>query len=182
MKLYTKKGDQGVTQLVGGVKIGKDALQVRVYGSLDEVNAWTGYAVTSCTPRTEDLRMDLLEVQHCLFDVGHDLALPTGNSNFFLAEKTVSWLETRIDAYCARSPEIHQFILPGGSVLAARLHLARTVTRRAERELIAFQRQSPRPPTCLQFVNRLSDFFFAAARFANVCENKQDISYTSHRT
>ncbi|RYL90339.1 cob(I)yrinic acid a,c-diamide adenosyltransferase [Sporolactobacillus sp. THM7-4] len=181
MKLYTKKGDRGITQLVGGSRVSKDERHVCAYGTLDEVNAWIGYAVTLCSGQTAAFSAELQEIQQCLFDAGHDLAVPFDRTRDRLDEKPVDWLEKRIDYYSEASPEIRQFILPGGSTLAAVLHLARTVTRRAEREIVALQKEAEISPVVLKFINRLSDYLFAAARYANVCMHVADISYNSER-
>ncbi|MFX3616717.1 MAG: cob(I)yrinic acid a,c-diamide adenosyltransferase [Sporolactobacillus sp.] len=181
MKLYTRNGDKGMTQLVGGSRIAKDNLQVSAYGTMDELNAWIGYAVTFCNGPAKIFIKELQEIQQDLFDAGHDLAMPSDHSDYIFNEKNVSWLEKRIDFYSAHSPEIRQFILPGGSQTAAALHIARTVTRRLERQIVALQKESSINKAVLKYVNRLSDYFFAAARYANVLNRVEDIIYDSGR-
>ncbi|CAM3156615.1 cob(I)yrinic acid a,c-diamide adenosyltransferase [Sporolactobacillus spathodeae] len=181
MKLYTKRGDQGITQLIGGSKVSKDDKQVIAYGTMDELNAWLGYTMVCCSSREVLFIKELQEIQQCLFDAGHDLATPTKHPAYIFNEKQVGWLEQRIDFYSAHSPEITQFILPGGSRVAAVLHVARTITRRLERQIVALQKEAPINGSVLKYVNRLSDYFFAAARYANVINNVDDIFYDSGR-
>lgn len=181
MKLYTKRGDQGMTQLVGGIKVSKDDRQVIAYGMMDELNAWIGYTVTCCDGQETLFIKELQEIQQCLFDAGHDLATPSNRPAYIFDEKNVAWLEKRIDFYSAHSPEIRQFILPGGSRMAAVLHIARTVTRRLERQIVALQNETSINKAVLQYVNRLSDYFFAAARYANVLNEVDDVFYDSDR-
>lgn len=179
MKLYTKQGDQGLTQLVGGSRISKDAKQVEAYGTMDELNAWLGYAITCCNEHESLFVSELQEIQQCLFDAGHDLATPSDHPAYIFNEKNVSWLEHKIDFYSEHSPAIKQFILPGGSRTASVLHIARTITRRLERQIVALQNETLINKTVLKYVNRLSDYLFAAARYANVLNKVDDIFYVS---
>ncbi|TGB00008.1 cob(I)yrinic acid a,c-diamide adenosyltransferase [Sporolactobacillus shoreae] len=181
MKLYTKHGDQGMTQLVGGTKVSKDDRQVIAYGTMDELNAWIGCTITFCSGPTAIFIKELQEIQQCLFDAGHDLATPPDRPAHIFSEKNVAWLEKRIDFYSAHSPEIKQFILPGGSRTAAVLHIARTVTRRLERQIVALQNETSINKAVLKYVNRLSDYFFAAARYANVLNQVDDAFYVRDR-
>lgn len=181
MKLYTKRGDQGSTQLIGGSKVSKDDKQVIAYGTMDELNAWLGYTITCCSDREALFINELQEIQQCLFDAGHDLATPSNHPAYIFNEKHVEWLEQRIDFYSAHSSEIRQFILPGGSRVAAVLHVARTVTRRLERQIVALQNETSINGAVLKYVNRLSDYFFAAARYANVLNTIYDVFYDSGR-
>lgn len=114
MKLYTKTGDKGQTGLVGG-RTDKDSLRVESYGTIDELNSFIGLALAELSgqPGFEDLTAELLTIQHELFDCGGDLAIVTERKDYKLTEESVSFLETRIDAYTAEAPELKKFILPG---------------------------------------------------------------------
>ncbi len=167
MQLYTRVGDKGQTKIVGNYTVSKDSLRVEAYGTIDELNSFVGKAASSDEVWSE-LEEELYQIQHYLFDCGNDLA--TSNTEKYpyrVNADLVKWLETRIDEYVAEPKPVESFILPGGSSLAADLHIARTVTRRAERRIVSFQTEEETNPYVLQFINRLSDYFFALARVAN---------------
>ncbi|MDM5303215.1 cob(I)yrinic acid a,c-diamide adenosyltransferase [Bacillus subtilis] len=178
MKLYTKTGDKGQTSLVGG-RTDKDSLRVESYGTIDELNSFVGLALAELSgqPGFEDVTAELLTIQHELFDCGGDLAIVTKRKDYTLNEESVSFLETRIDAYTAEAPELKKFILPGGSKGASLLHAARTITRRAERRVAALMKSEEIHETVLRYLNRLSDYFFAAARVVNVRSGIADVEY-----
>lgn len=177
MQLYTRVGDKGQTKIVGNYTVSKDSLRVEGYGTIDELNSFVGKAASSSEVWSE-LEEELYQIQHYLFDCGNDLA--TSNTEKYpyrVNADLVKWLETRIDEYAAEPKPIESFILPGGSSLAADLHIARTVTRRAERRIVSFQIEEETNPYVLQFVNRLSDYFFALARVANHRAKVEDRLY-----
>lgn len=178
MKLYTKTGDKGQTGLVGG-RTDKDSLRVESYGTIDELNSFIGLALAELSGQLgfEDLTAELLTIQHELFDCGGDLAIVTERKDYKLTEESVSFLETRIDAYTAEAPELKKFILPGGSRGASLLHIARTITRRAERRVVALMKSEEIHETVLRYLNRLSDYFFAAARIVNARSGIGDVEY-----
>ncbi|AMA53822.1 MULTISPECIES: cob(I)yrinic acid a,c-diamide adenosyltransferase [Bacillus] len=178
MKLYTKTGDKGQTSLVGG-RTDKDSLRVESYGTIDELNSFVGLALSELSgqPGFEDLTAELLIIQHELFDCGGDLAIVTERKDYKLKEESVSFLETRIDAYTSEAPELKKFILPGGSKGASLLHAARTIARRAERRVVALMKSEEIHETVLRYLNRLSDYFFAAARVVNVRSGIDDVEY-----
>ncbi|KAF1678360.1 MULTISPECIES: cob(I)yrinic acid a,c-diamide adenosyltransferase [Bacillus] len=178
MKLYTKTGDKGQTSLVGG-RTDKDSLRVESYGTIDELNSFVGLCLAELSGQSgfEDVTAELLMIQHELFDCGGDLAIVTEKKDYKLTEESVSFLETRIDAYTAEAPELKKFILPGGSKGAALLHCARTITRRAERRVVALMKSEEIHETVLRYLNRLSDYFFAAARVVNVRSSIGDVEY-----
>ncbi|WP_096434822.1 cob(I)yrinic acid a,c-diamide adenosyltransferase [Alteribacter populi] len=180
MKIYTKKGDKGKTHLIGK-RVEKDHLRVEAYGTVDELNSLIGKAIASM-PRTscEDVIEELTEIQHQLFDLGADLANVTENPTYKTKESFTKTLETAIDHYWEEAPEIKTFVLPGGSQPAADLHVARTVARRSERRIISVMQQEEVPAAILQYVNRLSDYLFAAARVVNFREGQKDILYRSN--
>ncbi|MCY8137479.1 cob(I)yrinic acid a,c-diamide adenosyltransferase [Bacillus inaquosorum] len=178
MKLYTKTGDKGQTSLVGG-RTDKDSLRVESYGTIDELNSFVGLALSELSgqPGFEDLTAELLIIQHELFDCGGDLAIVTERKDYKLKEESVSFLETRIDAYTSEAPELKKFILPGGSKSASLLHTARTIARRAERRVVTLMKSEEIHETVLRYLNRLSDYFFAAARVVNVRSGIDDVEY-----
>lgn len=178
MKLYTKTGDKGQTGLIGG-RTDKDSLRVESYGTIDELNSFIGLALAELSGQSgfEDLTAEMLAIQHELFDCGGDLAIVTERKDYKLTEESVSFLETRIDAYTAEAPELKKFILPGGSKGASLLHVARTITRRAERRVVTLMKSEEIHETVLRYLNRLSDYFFAAARVVNARCGIGDVEY-----
>lgn len=172
-KIYTRTGDDGTTALVSGPRRQKHDLRVEAYGTVDETNSAIGVARLHTTA-TPDLDAMLMRVQNDLFDLGADLAAPeTGEALPYeplrVIEEQVARLEHEIDQLNAGLDPLKSFILPGGTPAAAHLHLARTVARRAERIMVELSRcegETVGTPA-LKYVNRLSDFLFVAARFAN---------------
>lgn len=178
MKLYTKRGDYGNTNLIGGRTISKAHPRVEAYGSLDELNSWVGYTI-SLIPNGAyaSLKEELTLLQHYLFDVGTDLADPDGKLPTKMGEEQIEWLEKSIDKYDATTPALEAFILPGGTPLASSFQVARTITRRAERVLIHLEHtEEVRVPVRI-FVNRLSDYFFVIARWINHEEGITEPTY-----
>jgi cob(I)alamin adenosyltransferase len=182
MKIYTKKGDAGETGLFGGERVRKDHLRIRVYGTFDELNAVLGLALAE--PGADGLRERLARVQSELFQLGAELATPPGkNAGIALVgDADVERLEREIDAMEAGLAPLKTFILPGGSRLSAALHLARTVSRRAERELVVLHRDEPVRPEVLRYVNRLSDYLFVSAREANRAGGVEDVPWVAPRS
>jgi cob(I)alamin adenosyltransferase len=173
-RIYTKAGDTGGTRLVGGQHIQKDDPRIECYGTIDELNAFTGAARV----RAEGLSVDagpalariLKRVQHELFNLGSILAsLPADvhPKQPRITESDVKQLEREIDEASAVVGPLRSFVLPGGSALDADLHICRTVCRRAERLLVALAREQSVPPESIQYLNRLSDAFFVWSRLAN---------------
>ena len=173
MKLYTKTGDDGTTGLYGGARTRKDASRVEAYGSVDEANAALGLA----RAYLDDVELDKLvaSVQHALFDVGADLATPADAPQrqhlVLIDEADVVTLERAIDKFDAELEPLRQFIVPGGHVASAALHLARSVVRRAERAAVHLAHASEDSedvnPLVLRYLNRLSDLLFVLARLVN---------------
>ena len=180
MKIYTKKGDHGQTRIIGKQVRSKSDARVEAYGEIDELNSWIGYTRSLCHANAHSLADELEEIQQLLFDRGTDLATPAEDERhhfIFKREKATKWLEERVDAYTTAVPAVKRFILPGGSQLAAALHVARSTTRHVERHIVALKEKEPINEEVLVFINRLSDYFFAAARYANVLDHHQDILY-----
>lgn len=181
MRLYTRAGDKGQTALIGG-KTSKDDIRVEAYGSIDEVNSVTGLAIAHLNknrPAFTDLIEDLEKIQHELFDCGTELSNVSKKERpHELTETMITYLEERMDVLIDEAPDLERFILPGGSEAAASLHVARTVARRAERQIVAlYRREEDLNSIPLKYVNRLSDYFFAAARVANARLQVADVEY-----
>jgi cob(I)alamin adenosyltransferase len=178
MKIYTRTGDKGQTSIIGG-RVDKDDVRVDAYGTVDEVNGFVGQAVTQLQPGLfRDVLEDLEKIQHELFDCGSDLANVTKKHTPKLTEESITYLETRIDALTEEAPELEKFILPGGTPAAASLHIARTVTRRAERLVVTLMKEDTElSPLPLKYLNRLSDYFFAVARVVNDRQQVKDVEY-----
>lgn len=178
MKIYTKTGDKGETGLFGGERVSKDSPRISAYGTIDELNAFIGLAITEVAD--ERVRKDLKKIQNQLFTVGTDLATPVTEKNRKLKiERTPSSFyenaEKMIDHYSSSLEELKNFILPGGSKGAALLHVCRTVCRRAEREVVALKKTVTIDDNILIFLNRLSDLFFVLSRYENNIANIPDI-------
>ncbi|MHC5268773.1 cob(I)yrinic acid a,c-diamide adenosyltransferase [Enterococcus sp. LJL98] len=168
MKIYTKSGDQGKTSIIGGERIKKSDPRVRAYGSVDEVNAWVGEIIAQLTDEFTDLKAELEQMQVLLFDIGTDLATPEGIREYIVNQADLLRIEGLIDAYTQELKPIEKFILPGGHILASRFHIARTVTRRGEREITQLITDGvPINLHAYKVVNRLSDLFFVLARYMN---------------
>jgi cob(I)alamin adenosyltransferase len=170
-RIYTRTGDDGTTSLGSGARRKKYDLRVAAYGTLDEVNAVLGL-VRLHTAGDPVLDPVLARIQNDLFDVEADLCLSEkgpGGARLTVTDAQVSWLEGEIDRFNAELKPLRSFVLPGGSTVAAWLHLARTVCRRAERIMVELKDQPGEEVTApsLQYVNRLSDFLFVASRHAN---------------
>jgi cob(I)alamin adenosyltransferase len=177
-RIYTRTGDTGETSLFGGQRVPKDHPRVSAYGAIDELNAVLGVArAAGPAPEIDAL---LQRVQHHLFDLGSELATPQTASPAAAAHASrvaPSWVEAMeqdIDRLEGALPPLREFILPGGTAAAAALHLARTVARRAEREIVALAAREPLNPDLLRYVNRLSDLLFVLARAANHAAGRPD--------
>jgi len=174
MKLYTRTGDEGQTGLSGGARLGKDEPRVAAYGDVDELNASLGWAASACDkPEWAD---QLHYLQDRLFVLGAELADPSGRAQTpSLGQQDTAQLEKWIDAADARLAPLKNFVLPGGCELAGRLHLARTVCRRAERSVVLLGRREQVSAVCVPFLNRLGDLLFAWARLANHRQGLPDV-------
>ncbi|AHK42227.1 MULTISPECIES: cob(I)yrinic acid a,c-diamide adenosyltransferase [Ensifer] len=172
-KIYTRTGDNGTTGLVSGPRRLKSDLRVDAYGAVDETNAFVGLA-RQHTADVADLDATLMRIQNDLFDLGADLATPdTGEKPEYeplrIVASQVTWLETEIDRLNADLEPLRSFVLPAGSAASAALHVARTVARRAERQMVALAQLEAEIVSreAIAYINRLSDFLFVAARWAN---------------
>lgn len=170
MKIYTKTGDDGTTNLFNGVRVPKNNLRVECYGTIDELNSLLGVCHTIET--NNELKMDLEVVMHKLFRLATDLATPFNPSPLFpiqrINEDDVVYLEKQIDKYDNELPPLRNFIYPIGTHSSAMLQFARTVSRRAERLIISLMEKDDVNLVIIKFVNRLSDYLFTAARLSNL--------------
>lgn len=164
MKIYTKGGDFGETGLFGGKRVPKNHVRIEAVGTIDEANALLGVAM-SLLPHVQ-YKTELKTIQGKLFEIGGALANPTTESST-LGEDDVLVLEHLIDEMTEKLPELHNFILPGGAVVAAILQTARSVIRRAERRAITVSQHQSVPYITLKYLNRLSDYLFTLARVLN---------------
>jgi len=178
MKIYTRTGDKGQTSIIGG-RVDKDNIRVEAYGTVDEVNCFVGQAMTQLDPSLfQDVLADLEKIQHELFDCGGDLANVSKKREMKLTKEAVDYLEKQIDDFIVEAPKLERFILPGGAPASASIHIARTVTRRAERLVVSLMKADPDvSEVSLKFLNRLSDYFFALARVVNFRLNEKDVEY-----
>ncbi len=169
-KLYTRQGDDGTTRLGAGAEVRKDSLRVEAYGTVDELNACVGQALSAglCDRLTSELRA----LQNTLFDLGADLATPAADEPEFhvprIEARHVRALERLIDELTEAVGPLENFILPGGAPGAAALHIARTVCRRAERRILTLGREEDIGDQIVPFINRLSDALFVMSRFENL--------------
>lgn len=179
MKIYTKTGDDGTTGLFNGQRVDKFALRVESYGTIDELNSIIGLAYSSC--EHPDLANSLKIISNTLFNVGSDLATPLNPPPKFevirLKDENITFLEKLIDDHTEQLPPLRNFILPGGTMCAAFLHQARTVCRRAERLIVRLSREDIIGSNIIVYINRLSDYLFTAARYANHRSSVSDIEW-----
>jgi len=182
MKLYTRTSDDGSTGLNGGTRVPKDDPHVEAYGTCDELSAALGLARVACEPGTDDLAIEVIEgSQRILFEIGADLATPAdaparariGSATQGDVDRVEGW----IDRACQDLPEQKHFVLAGGCELAARLHVARTIARRAERCVVSLRKEGSEHALDLVYLNRLSDLLFALARLANHVRGIGDVPW-----
>ena len=167
-KIYTRTGDDGQTVLVNGQRVAKHAKRPIAFGEIDELNSVIG--ITRTYINDKEIDMMLARIQNDLFDLGADLATPEMEEDakcLRITEKQVKRIETEIDKLNSGLSDLSSFILPGGSSVSSWLHFARTVTRRAEREIASLAAEEPINKFAMHFINRLSDHLFVLARVAN---------------
>jgi len=174
MPIYTKTGDKGETSLFGGKRVSKDDVQVDAYGSIDELNCWVGL-VSSQMNISE--KKDLLEkIQADLLIIGGHLA--GWKTDLHVLQTRVTEMEVEIDAMEDVLVPLKNFILPGGTLLAANIHLVRSTCRRVERQVVSLSKKQPVESSIIQYLNRLSDLLFVMARFINKVENIPDVIWS----
>lgn len=180
-KIYTKTGDDGSTGLGGGQRVLKDTLRIETYGTVDELSAAMGLVVAASV--ADDVREPLRRIQNELFHLGCDLCFreedKAKTSVPGIEPRHVEALERLIDRFSERVGPLENFVLPGGTEPAARLHLARCIARRAERLAVALARQEPIGGSVVQYLNRLSDALFVLARYENVRAGAAEVLWDS---
>ena len=186
-KIYTKLGDFGETSLCDGSRTGKDSARVEAYGSVDEVNSFIGLCIA--TSDDNEIKDELMNIQRDLHSIGSNLAYPADLTQSIIdgksiaakipkiTDEAVEKLEKWIDKYDLELPKLKYFILAGGTELSALLHVARTVCRRAEREIVRLKHHEEINKNVLRYVNRLSDYLFTVARIASHRKGKDDIKW-----
>ena len=180
-KVYTRTGDDGTTGLGDGQRVPKDSLRIEVIGAVDELNAALGCAIAYGTD--EALRAPLAEAQNCLFHLGSDLCMPEKSKVRtpvpHIEERHVTGLEYLMDHLSLELDSLENFVLPGGSETASRLHVARSVCRRAERLAVALSRAEEIGPFVVRYLNRFSDALFVMARYENHKRGTGDVTWDS---
>lgn len=180
MKIYTKTGDKGKTSLFGGLRVSKDASRIQAYGTVDELNSHVG-AIRSLNPGSE-INEVLEKLQNDLFALGSDLATPSpkkGAAVKRIEPRHIEQAEKIIDRLDSKLELLQNFILPGGSRIAAQIHVARTVCRRAERCVVELSRKETIGTLPVIYLNRISDLLFVLARYANKLERIEETKWCS---
>lgn len=198
MKIYTKTGDRGTTSLFGGERVDKNSARIKAYGEVDELNSWIGVVISSLRhsrldreskldsrfrgndkmdKEIADIAKRMFRVQSELFILGSDLATPYDVKVKVprITKYTIERLEKEIDKWTAILPALRNFILPGGSKTVSKLHMARTIARRAERSITDLARGERINQNAIMYVNRLSDWFFTLARFIAKLNGEKEI-------
>ncbi|BBM82968.1 cob(I)yrinic acid a,c-diamide adenosyltransferase [Candidatus Uabimicrobium amorphum] len=175
-RVYTRKGDDGTTSLGGGQRVDKDSLRIETYGTVDELNSFIGLAISTTTVDVNKTR--LREIQNELFHLGCDLCILEEDKEKMpvpgIDQKHTDKLEKWMDEMNEELPALQNFILPGGTLAASYLHVARTVCRRGERHLAQLHREEPVGENTLQYMNRLSDLLFVMSRYENQKNNIEE--------
>jgi cob(I)alamin adenosyltransferase len=175
-QIATRTGDDGTTGLGDGTRTRKDSLRVKAMGSVDELNSFVGLLLTEAMP--EEVRADLLDIQHDLFDLGGELSIP---GYTMLTHVQVARLDGRLAHYNADLPRLEEFILPGGERAAAQAHVCRATCRRAERDLVELGVQEAVNEAPRQYLNRLSDLLFVLARVLNRASGGADVLWQQRK-
>ena len=175
-RVYTRTGDAGTTGLGDGTRVDKDHLRICALGDVDELNSFVGLLATEDLPA--EVRTDLSDIQHDLFDLGGELAIP---GYTMIADKQVARLDARLAHYNANLPRLAEFILPGGSRAAALAHVCRAVCRRTERAIVTLGVAEPINAAPRQYVNRLSDLLFVLARVLNRFAGGADVQWQQRK-
>ena len=175
-KIYTRTGDGGTTGMADGSRVSKDSLRMQAIGEVDELNSAIGVVINKC-PQVE-VKENLLTIQHDLFNVGGQLAMPDYQ---MINKSRIEWLENTLDGMNVSLAPLKEFILPGGSESASFCHVARATCRRAERAMVSLSAQEDLSAELSMYINRLSDWLFVASRFLNKAEGEAEIFWQSDR-
>lgn len=183
-KVYTRKGDHGTTTIAANKRLAKTSLRISVIGDMDELNSFLGFSIQVMDDTVKELsslKQSLFRIQNELFEIGAQLAVLAQDRTadiILINEKDIQALEKEIDAMNTHLKPLSSFILPGGSELASRLHLARSICRRTERSLVALSESEQLDGNQIPYMNRLSDWLFVAARYANFIAKKAEKLWT----
>jgi cob(I)alamin adenosyltransferase len=175
-QIATRTGDDGTTGLGDGSRTHKSSVRIRALGEVDELNSFVGLLLTESLP--DEVRRDLIDIQHDLFDLGGELSIPGYK---MLKEVQVARLDERLAHYNADLPRLAEFILPGGARAAAVAHVCRTICRRAERALVDLDAKEPLNPEGRRYLNRLSDLLFVLARVLNRAAGGTDVLWQQRK-
>ncbi len=178
MKIYTKTGDTGTTQLLGGRRVNKSDPKINLIGTLDELNSSIGLAISFSNKKSILIKDKLVRVQNELFDLGVIfMKIPQIKEIQFFESATIK-MEREIDEITVKLPDLKNFVLPGGSKLASFIHHARTVCRRVERLMVDCNQKHKIDPILLAYINRMSDWLFTLARYANFKDGIEEIKWS----
>ncbi len=179
-KIYTRTGDKGETGLTGGARVAKDSTLIHAIGDVDELNSLLGLLV--CKLHGE-IASDIKAIQNDLFDLGGELSMSVelSSPHALIKQESISWLEKRLDQLNDDLPPLKEFILPGGGEAVSMCHLARSVCRRAERQLVTVNREQAINPELLAYINRLSDMLFVMARSISKQTGEKEIYWRSRK-
>lgn len=176
MPIYTRTGDKGKTSLFDGTRVEKSHPRVDTYGTIDELNSMIGAVIPQLTTKNRQIKKELEKIQHDLFDIGSALATPYPMPVVGLEDRPKDF-EKLIDVMTAKMPAINYFILPGGGKAGSLLHVARTITRRAERRLVTLMKKEEIDQAIVIYLNRLSDLLFTMSRYVNHLDKKKEIKW-----
>tara|TARA_X000000368_G_C23038594_1_gene715768 strand:- start:513 stop:1052 length:540 start_codon:yes stop_codon:yes gene_type:complete len=172
-KVTTKTGDKGKTALADGSRVNKDSLRVHCLGSIDELNSFIGFAAVLLPVKP---KIDLKSIQNDLLNIGAEISIPNSDRNF-LDQDRINYLEKEIQLINKELPPLKEFILPGGDDLCSRVHIARSICRRSERDLVMLNNEEQISPEILQYINRLSDYLFVLARLISRSSDGKEIQW-----
>ena len=172
-KVTTKTGDKGKTALADGSRVSKDSLRVHCLGSIDELNASIGFAAVLLPKKPE---IDFKSIQNDLMNIGAEISIPISEKDF-LDQDRIDYLDKKIELINNDLPPLKEFILPGGNDVCSRIHLARSICRRAERDLVSLNNKEKISPEILQYINRLSDYLFVVARLLFRISDSDEIQW-----
>jgi len=175
-KIYTRTGDDGTTGMADGSRVPKNSLRMQAIGEVDELNSTIGVVINKCEPG--DVKENLITIQHDLFNVGGQLAMPDYQ---MIYQSRIEWLENTLDSMNESLEPLKEFILPGGSESASFCHVSRATCRRAERAMVSLSAQEEIKEELSMYINRLSDWLFVASRFLNKAEGEAEVFWQSDR-
>lgn len=175
MKIYTKTGDKGETSLIGGKRVSKTHPRIRIYGQIDELNAYIGILIALF--KDHDIIDFLTEIQNKLFNMGAEFAAEQLNGISVMTTEDVLSLEHKIDEITSQIPIQKSFILPKGNLLTAHIHVARTIARRVERDMYVLDHVEVEHADALKYINRLSDYLFVLARYVHKIDSVPEIAW-----